>query len=308
MWTHVSSCVQQVALALEQPDFQVDVFAVYIPADGAWNVGVSSPDPDLTYGVWKVQDSNRVVTPDDSVAEIIATPGISCTAPTVTLSLGATPPQFLAPTPTPIPEPTAIPAPLVDSAEKASLAVWIGVYNCYSHFPEITSFQAFQAGSDAWTVEGKSGVTHYGLWQVDAFTEAITPLDEIALQAQAQCASQDRVPVVVSSEQARLRVWIAIYDCYPQPVPGQSSIPIPPEDFFQAFQESAERWVVEGKGDVELEVEVTVTEQGVTETFTEQITNLTYYGLWEVDTDTGEITARDSFARAVQELGCFNPL
>ena len=66
--------------------------------------------------------------------------------------------------------------------------------------------------------------------------------------------------------------------------------------------------MVEGKGDVELEVEVTTTEQGVTETFTETLTNLTYYGLWEVDTDTGQITARDSLAKSIQELGCFNPL
>ena len=75
----------------------------------------------------------------------------------------------------------------------------------------------------------------------------------------------------------------------------------------KARGESAERWVVEGKGDTTLEVEVTVTEQGATETFTEQLTNLTYSGLWEVDTDTGEITARDSEARSIQELGCFNP-
>ena len=110
------------------------------------------------------------------------------------------------------------------------------------------------------------------------------------------------------SEQARLRVWIAIYDCYPQPVLGESDKPIPPEDFFQAFQESAERWVVEGKGDVELEVEVTTTELGATETFTETLENLTFYGLWEVDTDTGQITARDSEAKSIQELSCFNPL
>ena len=59
------------------------------------------------------------------------------------------------------------------------------MYNCYGHFPDFSSFQAFQAGPNTWTVEGKSGIIHYGLWQVDAFTEVVTPLDELAMSGPA---------------------------------------------------------------------------------------------------------------------------
>ena len=271
-------------------------------------VDVSNNEPALTFGVWEVVDTTGQVIPLDIVALSIATPGATCGLPSAYLATSLTPPRLLTATPTPPPEPTPTPAPVVDSPERAALDVWTSVYNCYSHFPEFSSFQAFVAGPNTWTVEGKSGITHYGLWQVDAFTGTITPLDELAIQAQQRCALQDTLPAVVSGDQARLRVWIAIYDCFPEPVLGADPNPIPPEDFFQAFQESPERWVVEGKGETERVIEVTQTEQGSTETSTVGATPTTYYGLWKVDTATGEITALDTIARDIQERICFKPL
>ncbi|MCZ6892055.1 MAG: hypothetical protein O7F09_06025, partial [Chloroflexi bacterium] len=181
----------------------------------------------MTFGIWEVSDSTREVFPLDGIARSIATPELICALPISTLASSPSPPRFLAPTPTPAPAPTPMPAPAVDSSERAALTVWTSVYNCYGHFPDFSSFQAFQAGPNTWTVEGKSGITHYGLWQVDAFTKAITPLDELAVQAQERCTSEVTLPAVVSGEQAELRVWIAIYDCYPLLQQGSSPIPRP---------------------------------------------------------------------------------
>ena len=206
------------------------------------------------------------------------------------------------------PEPPPPPEPVVTTAEAAALRVWISVYNCYDHFPEDSSFLAFQFTPTSWTVEGKSPITHYGLWEVDAFAGTISPKDELAIEAQSTCDEKETFPAVVSDLQAEIRVWIAVYDCFPMAVEGESDIPTPNDDFFTAFQESPVRWVVEGKGETDRVVEVTVTEQGVTETFTQGASPLSYYGLWEVDTNTGTITARDAVARDIQALSCFNPL
>ena len=321
VWSNVSSCAEQLARAGQGtgPEaggvdtgvtviIEVVISSRYSPAANTWLVEVSNNEPALTFGIWEVVDTTGQVIPLDDVALSIATPGATCGLPSAYLATSLTPPRLLMATPTPLPEPTATPAPVVDSLERAALTVWTGVYNCYGHFPDFSSFQAFAAGPRTWTVEGKSGVTHYGLWQVDAFTEAITPLDELAVQAQERCALRDRLPTVVSGDQARLRVWIALYDCYPETVIGESDIPIPPEDFFQAFQESAERWVVEGKGETERVKEITQTEQGTTETSTVGATPVTFYGLWKVDTDTGDITALNARARNIIERNCFRPL
>ena len=194
------------------------------------------------------------------------------------MATALTPPIFILPTPSPTPGPSPTP-PLVTSVEEAALRVWISVYNCYGHFPESSSFMAFQDTPTSWTVEGKSEITHYGLWSVDAFTEAITPIDELAIQAQERCATTATFPAVVSGEQAQVRVWVAVYDCYPSE-PDLDEIPRPGSGAFTAFQESPVRWVVEGRATVTLEVEVVLGVQDGTESFTEERTSTVYYGLW----------------------------
>ena len=268
-----------------------------------------TPDPALTFGVWEVNDTTGRVTPLDDVARSIVMPGVTCSVPSATLATALTPPIFILPAPSPTPEPSPPPEPAVTSAEAAALRVWISVYNCYGHFPESSSFQAFQDTPTNWTVEGKSTITHYGLWSVDAVTEAITPIDELAIQAQERCTTTATLPAVVSGEQAQLRVWIAIYDCYPLPQETTSPLPRPASGVFTAYQESLQRWVVEGVLLTTLAVEVTQPAQGGgTETFIEERITRVFYGLWEVDTNTGSITARDTDARDIQALSCFNPL
>lgn len=320
MWAEISPCAEQLATGAVAEGAEGSVAAGiaviiqavittrYSPDTNAWLVDSSNTEPALTFGVWEVNDVTGRVTPLDDVARSVVMPSVTCSVPSATLATALTPPIFIMPAPPPTPGPSPTPEPRVTSAEEAALRVWISVYNCYDHFPESSSFQAFQDTPKRWTVEGKSTITHYGLWLVDALTEAITPIDELAIQAQERCATTATLPAVVSGKQAQLRVWIALYDCYPMPVEGESDIPIPAAEYFASFQESPERWVVEGKAEVDRVVEVEVTEQGKTETFVEGAAPLTYYGLWEVATGTGAITARDKLARDILALSCFNPL
>ncbi len=315
MWAKVSPCAEQIAVPEGSEQAQagsvfVEVLLTtrYSPLTSAWLVDASNTEPAITFGVWEVNDVFGSVTPLDDVARSIVTPGITCSLPIATLATTLTPPIFIMPGPPPAPTATPTPVPLVTSADAAALRVWISVYNCYSHFPESDSFTGTQESPVSWTVEGKSDITHYGLWEVAAITGAITPRDDLAIQAQRQCASREQLPAMVSGTQASLRVWIALYDCFPLSVVGESDVPIPPDDFFTTFQESPERWIVEGKGETERQVEITVTEQGASETFTEGATPTTYYGLWVVDTSSGRIAARDQAARDIIALGCFNPL
>ena len=254
MWAKVSPCAEQIAGAGQaaaapgQPagpagsavTIQAVITSRYSPLSGAWLVDIANNEPALTFGLWEANDRTGQVIPLDDVARSIASPGIICNLPTATLATSLTPPLFRlsAPTPSSIPPPTPTPEPAVASTEEAALLIWISVYNCYDHFPDQASFAAFQSSPRSWTVEGKSDITHYGLWEVNAFTGAIIPLDELAIEAQATCASRETFPAVVSGEQAQLRVWIAIYDCYPRLIEGVGTTTRPPSDAFTAYQET----------------------------------------------------------------------
>jgi len=192
-----------------------------------------------------------------------------------------------------------MPAPVVATAAEAELRVWAAAYNCYDHFPELASFTAYQYDPERWVVEGKSENTHYGLWQVDSATGEITPLDQLAEEAAAVCELPAPTlppvvrravffPPVVTGEQAELRVWIAVYDCF-DPRPERAS--------FTVYVDNPQRWLVEGRGEETVEVLVERVVGGTTETFTEERTVTVYYGLWVVDATTAEITAWDQLAR-----------
>ncbi|MBI4329055.1 MAG: hypothetical protein HY685_04220 [Chloroflexi bacterium] len=144
---------------------------------------------------------------------------------------------------------------------------------------------------------------NFGRWQVSDTTEAVTPLDEVAKQIASPnivCDSPiatlstgptppvfltatpvptaaptpTRIPTlaVQSAEEARLRVWRSTYDCFTPPAPLTA---------FSAYAERPGLWLVEGK-------------QGTT-----------FYGLWLVEADTGEIIAWDERAKATTTQTCY---
>jgi hypothetical protein len=270
----------------------------YVPEEKKWLVNVSNKTPALTFGLWQVSDSTGEVTPVDEVARSIATPDIICNMPVTFLAAGKTPPLFLTPapavTPTPVPTPTPAPTPIptprlaVASAEEARLRVWISVYNRYHHWPESSAFTAyFDEGLQRWIVEGRSAIANYGLWLVDATTGEITPWDKLAKQA---AESDTPMPTVLTAEQATIRVWVSIYDCF-DARPSYSD--------FTAYQESPQRWVVEG---IKVDKSQTVVD-GVL--LTEEERTDIYYGLWLVDTDTARVVPWNTVARQIAARICF---
>ena len=162
---------------------------------------------------------------------------------------------------------------LITSADLASIRVWSGVYSCSQDFPSLSSFTARLDASNVWLVEGRTDVTSYGLWGVDAITGDVDPRDERARLVFASC---DAGPIAVTGDQAAVRVWVATYDGF---------TPAPSLDVFRSAQESPSRWVIEGRiGDGAI-----------------------LFGLWLVETDTGSITGLDEIARSVRTQGCFQP-
>lgn len=89
-------------------------------------------------------------------------------------------------------------------------------------------------------------------------------------------------PVVATGEQARLRTWLAVYTCF-QPSPELGS--------FTAYQDSPQRWIVEGRPE-------TTTAGGETTTIS--------YGLWLVDAYNGDIIPYDPVAKSIKaNTSCF---
>ena len=273
-----------------------------------WESEVANEDGTLSFGRWQVPDATGEVLALDKVASAIASPGITCDIPVALLATGLTPPLLLAPTPTPtiVPTPTPLPQPppaLVTTAEQAQLRVWVAVFNCYDHFPELESFTAHEDNPLSWVVEGRSDITQYGLWMVDTLTGEISPADQLAEKAAATCVlpAEAAFPAVVAALQAELLVWAAVYDCF------EFDYPKPRTTTFEAYQDNPQRWLVEGRDDVIVEVEVEIVavdvEGGTTETFVEERQQTVFYGLWLVDTSTGAITPWDALARTT----AFNP-
>ena len=76
------------------------------------------------------------------------------------------------------------------TAERASLRVWLGVYECFSPSPDLEDFASFQENPQQWIIEAKhvaaaldgssSIAIPYGLWTVDVASGDILPLDTLA--------------------------------------------------------------------------------------------------------------------------------
>ena len=161
---------------------------------------------------------------------------------------------------------------------QAEVEVWVRLFDCLDHFPDLTSFTAHEERPLQWVVEGKSGLTRYGLWRVDGSRGVSTPIDSVAQQAAASCNDPPEKSLQsVSSNQAQLLDWVASYDCFD---------PKPPSSAFISFQENPTRWVVEGRK-------------------TEEDEGESFYGLWAVDTITGIITPLDEEARRAAGDACF---
>ena len=76
-------------------------------------------------------------------------------------------------------------------------------------------------------------------------------------------------PAITSSEQARLRVWISVFNCYDH---------FPALENFTVYEEDVRSWIVEGKSTV------------------------AHYGLWTIEGNSGEITPADQIASEAAAL------
>jgi hypothetical protein len=251
----------------------------YSTEEGRWSVGVLGQGGALTFGRYQVSDATAEITPEDATAIVLMTPGVRCAEPATVLSKGPVPPQFaMAAAPAP--------APVIDSGSRAELEVWVRVYSCYSTFPELSNFVAYEQGDGKWVVEGKSNTTQFGLWQVDGMSGSISPMDGLALQAAAECSlsTSSSFPPAVLGTQAELRVWAAVYDCFNHPQ----------RTSFTSYTDSPQRWLVEGRQE-EVRDPLTGT----------VITPAEFFGVWTVDAVSGEIRPWDGEANGKFLLSCF---
>jgi len=133
---------------------------------------------------------------------------------------------------------------------------------------------------------------------VDGISGEIAALDQMAKEAAIICGLRDDAsfPPAFTGEQAELRVWAAVYDCF-DPKPERTS--------FTFFVDNPQRWLIEGRGEETVEVQVEQVVGGVTESFTEERTETVYYGFWMVDATTAEITPWDRLARETEERICY---
>ncbi len=266
----IAECTEGVSLTLGTTSPLLLFFdSKFSDASRSWVSEVSTADFTVTFGIWRVTEGSRLqASPDDRVSDRIANSGLECGFPTVLLESDPTPPRFGDP------DSEFGAGALIDSKELAAVRVWSGIYSCSQDFPALDDFNGTLDVNDTWLVEGRTDVTSYGLWRVDAMTVAVEPADDRARSVFGSC---DASPITLTGQQAAVRVWVATYDCYVEP---------PPLNAFNAAQESPHRWVVEGR------------EKGEPDSL---------YGLWLVETNTGDITGLDALARGTRALGCFQP-
>ena len=293
VWSAVSGCAEQVAAAPEEAEGEAvaataDVVEVnvvfastYDPVDLLWVVDVATNDDLLSFGQWGVTDeATPSVTSRNATADRIAAGSFRCALPSALLDDAPTPPLFLTPD------------PVVPDAQLAAIQVWTTVYGCFQDFPAFDDFEARPGLRGNWVVEGKATTSPYGLWEVNATTGVITPRDDIARQVdtardEESCApSPEQQSAAVTAEEASILAWVATYDCFS---------PHPEFVSFTTRVEDPRRWVVEGR---------TVSAEGEEEAAADP----DFYGLWIVDTETGEVSGLDNLAIAQVDNVCFKPL
>ena len=224
--------------------------------------------------------------------------------PTPAVDVAATP--IPTPTPTLRPLPTATPIPTPTPVTNlgrrgAELLVFTELQSCTDEVAGasgtrvVVSFTStYEEGRQTWDVESSStelGLS-FGRWEVVDATGQVEPADAVARSIdtpgvvcgvpRASLATGLTPPAfstrgegegAATGEQARLRVWLAIYGCFD---------PAPAFDSFSAYQDSPGRWVVEG----------------MQETLS--------YGLWLVDAGTGALTPYGQTAEGIAaNTACF---
>ena len=227
--------------------------------------------------------------------------------PTSAVDVPATP--IPTPTPTLRPLPTATPTPTPTPVtnlgrREAELLVFTELRSCTDEMADssgsrvVVSFiSTYEEGRQTWYVESSStelGLS-FGRWEVVDATGQVEPADAVARAIdtpgivcgvpRASLATGLTPPAfstrgegegAATGEQARLRVWLAIYGCFD---------PAPAFDSFSAYQDSPGRWVVEG----------------TQETLS--------YGLWLVDAGTGALTPYGQTAEGIAaNTACFRKL
>ena len=300
VFTALSQCANQISANQTSQDaegsVELEITATFRAVEGVWQSQVTSSDQLLYFGTWHTSDETGGITPVDVVATDISAPDTVCSEPTARLSQGPIPVLALPPAPTPI----------ISAREIAQLRVWVHIYNCYKTFPALDSFTAYEKepGAGVWIVEGVAEDARYGLWEVDSriqgSSEQITPVDQLAKQVEAPCNLPPGASFspVITNEQAALRVWAAVYDCF---------TPRPENTNFKVLVDNPQRWLVEGRGEETIEVQVEKTEGGVTEVFTEERTTTVFYGLYIVDATTGLIIPWDTLAIGTGVQPCYRP-
>ena len=188
----VRSCAGQIAEA-SQTQVQAEFSSSYDAIVGKWSIEVSSRDPDLSFGIWEVDDATGLVNPIDDIAGNIASSELLCIRPQVLLADGLTPPLFT--------DEASFTGktsgPVIITGEDANRAVWLAVYGCFDFPPAFENFTAYEDRSDRWIVEGRgvsatgdgsTGAVTYGLWIVDVRNGEVSPYDILARNlADGQC-------------------------------------------------------------------------------------------------------------------------
>lgn len=270
----ISSCTDGVATVDEMGvggTIRLFLDSTFSQTTRAWVIQVDTADFAVTFGTWRIAEGSVFkAQPVDRIAERIAAGDMACKYPTVLLEADSAPPRFVHA------DNIAASGAIINNSSYASMRVWSSIYDCSQDFPELANFVAYQYVNSTWMVEGKTADTQYGLWQVNAITGDVEPIDDHARRVVESC---DATPIVMTASQAEIRVWVATYGCYPSPAPELA--------VYQAAQESSHRWVVEGRR--------ATAGSGAVAT----------YGLWLVETDSGEITGLDAYARNMRAQACF---
>jgi len=280
VYLEVRECADQLGAAGNK--LELSLTSDYSSEERKWRVGVTGAEGTLTFGQYHVTDDTGTVAPADATSSRLLEAGVVCSEPASVLSKGPVPPQMSIISSLP-----PVPVPAIGSKNQAEMEVWLKAYSCYGTFPELGNFFAYEYGAGKWIVEGKSDATQFGLWQVDAMSGLVSPLDRLAIDAAAECSlsTAPNYPSTVQGPQAELRVWIAVYDCFGQP--ERSS--------FRFYTDNPQRWLVEGRREAVYAEETGLLLQAGA-----------LFGLWVVDAVNGEVKPWDDRAQATAaDVSCY---
>ena len=109
---------------------------------------------------------------------------------------------------------------------------------------------------------------------------------DAARQEESCAPAAEKQTAAVTAKEASILAWVATYDCFS---------PHPEFVSFTTRVEDPRRWVVEGR---------TIPAEDEEEAAADP----DFYGLWIVDTETGEVSGLDNLAIAQVDNVCFKPL